>query len=264
MCAFLYVALATGVCALQAQAIQAEPVDSLPVPADWEEPGSIRLPSTALQVSTPGTARLIDAGVSDALLRATGKRLGADADALEAPGKGRTGSTLKPGKIDSSTVKASALDDQGTRILAKLAAGTTSFFAVTAASGLFFIMLASDSFLSGGEVVDPVHALFFLGTLVGSSIGFPIGVTLVDPHDSNSKTIFAGAASGLGALILAGSMASNSNNLLPALSLLYLSPAIVSIITSEKSRRPSEERPVSLSLSPNPHGGLSAVANFRF
>ena len=43
-------------------------------------------------------------------------------------GPPRTGVLPETGRTDSSTVKASALDDQGTRILAKLAAGTSFIF----------------------------------------------------------------------------------------------------------------------------------------
>ena len=52
---------------MQAQAIQAEPVDSLQVQADEKEPGCISLPSTAPQVSTPGTGRLTECCGSGAL-----------------------------------------------------------------------------------------------------------------------------------------------------------------------------------------------------
>ena len=76
MCAFLYVALAVGVCALQATAIPAEPVDSLPVQAEEEKPDRTNLPSITLQESTPGmvmrTARMDDREVGQRIVKKLG------------------------------------------------------------------------------------------------------------------------------------------------------------------------------------------------
>ena len=128
--AFLYVALAAGVCALQATSIQAEPVDSLQVKAEEEKPDRIRLPSTALQGSTPGTARLTGGGVSGALLRATGTYSDRPSRQVHhwQRGRGRPpkSTTTDSTQVDSGQCRA------GKRLLKRVALGTV----MTVAAGV--------------------------------------------------------------------------------------------------------------------------------
>ena len=119
--------------------------------------------------------------------------------------------------------------------------------------------------LTGGIFVqadDPLegYGLLIYGIGVGCSVGFPLGVTLADPHDSFSKTMLAGVLPAAFGVLL--TITTNDGG--PMLLGSYLVPLFSSIIVSEASRKPPGDSAVSLGLSPTPHGGLSAVAKLRF
>ena len=161
------------------------------------------------------------------------------------------------------------IDDKGLRIFAKAGAGIITSAATTAPLiGMILWMQSLDdesrrSDENGGEF-DGVGIFIF--SLFSHTFGSPIGVTLVDPHDSPNETlrwaqigvlgglgvgvVFAGIPEPLGAI---GSFAA-----------IYLGPVVGSIYGSEKSRQPPQARRVSFGLAPTLNGGLSAVATLRF
>ena len=150
------------------------------------------------------------------------------------------------------------IENGGLRLLAKVAAGTDSGMAVTAlAVGVL------------DQIYEPLSApdanadrrLGFLltGAAIGCSVGFPFGVSLVDPYDSLPKTLLAGVipgAVGFSALLQADAGI--------GFLFAYVVPVISSPIMSELSRQPPQARRVSFGLSPNFNGGLSAVTTLRF
>ncbi len=102
---------------------------------------------------------------------------------------------------------------------------------------------------------------FFLPLAIGGGIGWvvgvPAGMSLCDPHDrfkySLAGSLIGGAAS-LPLLYI-------EEDLWPA---LFIAPFVGAAIMSEFSRKPPEDRRVSVGLFPGPKGRLSAVATLRF
>ena len=139
------------------------------------------------------------------------------------------------------------IENAGLRLLAKVAAGT--------ASGVVFTVIAT-----GAIANDPraMGGAFLGGLAIGSSVGFPIGVSKVDPYDSLPKTLLAGVVPG--ALGIGSVWADNETGFL----LLYVGPIIGSLIASELWRKPPQSRRVSFALAPALNGGLSATATLRF
>ena len=178
MRAFLYVSLVAGVCVLQATAVQAEPVDSLQGKADEEEPGRIRLPSTALQVSTSGTARLTDGGVSGALLRAMGTHSDRPSRQVHHWQRGR-GRPPKSTTTDSTQVDSGGAG-AGKRLLKRVALGTV----MTVAAGSIGSHHIQDR--SGYSDGDPIGLEGLAGIFdYGLLFGWPVGVYLADPWESS-------------------------------------------------------------------------------
>ena len=147
----------------------------------------------------------------------------------------------------------SDIERKDLRILTKLGSGTL----MSLASGAIIMnrLLArwkrtqDDDYESSGH--EGISA-FWRGMYYGTMLGFPIGVSLADPHDSFAKTLLGGAMGGVIGLV------TNSGFL------VLVGPPIVSIAVSEKSRKSPQDRRVSFGLIPNPEGGLSAVAKLRF
>ena len=103
------------------------------------------------------------------------------------------------------------------------------------------------------------------GVLYGHLLGFPIGVSLVDPYDSLVGTVMGcilGGVGGVGFLYFFATTGSEVNADLLAFTLLG-GPAVGSLIASETWRKPPQNRRISFSLTPNPKGGLSAFATLR-
>ena len=146
----------------------------------------------------------------------------------------------------------------------KVAAGTVSSIAFTAiAFGGLGEVLIDDSYSDDGlEAVGLLYASLYVGNLVG----FPLGVSSVDPHDSLGKTLLGSGVAGLGGLgILAVAVITRSEALAHlGVVVSFAAPPIVSIAMSEASRQPPQDRRVSFGLAPTPNGGLSAVATLRF
>ena len=150
------------------------------------------------------------------------------------------------------------IENGGLRLLAKVAAGTGSGMAVTAlAVGVL------------DQIYEPLSApdanadrgLGFLlaGAAIGCSVGFPFGVSSIDPYDSLPKTLLAGVipgAVGFSALLQA--------DVGIGFLFAYVVPVISSSIMSELSRQLPQDRRISFALSPTLNGGLSAVTTLRF
>ena len=152
--AFLYVAIAAGVCALQATAIQAEE----------KKPGHFSLSSTALQGSTPGTAVTDSAQV--------------DSDGAVA-GLAEKEKEIKVlplfGKLAWRASK-----NPGARIFLKIGYGTLTGV-VGAVAGLEIEGKTRNPDDYRGEVAGPP----FLPIYYGFLFGWPIGVYGADPWESS-------------------------------------------------------------------------------
>ena len=92
---------------------------------------------------------------------------------------------------------------------------------------------------------------------IGYSLGTAIGVSKIDPHDRFIASLggsMVGLIGGIG-------LTSISEVLFPS---LLVGPIIGATIMSERSRKPSQARRISVDLIPDPRGSLSAVATLRF
>ncbi len=169
---------------------------------------------------------------------------------------------------DSLTVKGRSrpfdIENKALRFLAKAAAGTASSVAFTAIGfGVVGHALSDDSYSDDGL---EGYGLLFASLYVGNLVGFPLGVSKVDPHDSLGKTLLGSGVAGLGGLgILAVAVMTRSEALAHlGVMVSFAAPPIVSIAMSEVSRQSPESRRVSFGLSPTLNGGLSAIATLRF
>ena len=181
---------------------------------------------------------------------------------------------------DSLMVKESPLFDienKNLRIFAKAGAGIITSAATTApligviswASSLYSESRRSDE--NGGEF-DGVGIFIF--SLFSHVFGSPIGVTLVDPHDSPNETLKWAQIGGLGGLGVGVVFAGIPEPLgtIGFFAATYLGPVVGSIYGSEKSRKPlsaelkskPQDRRVSFGLAPTLNGGLSASATLHF
>ena len=144
------------------------------------------------------------------------------------------------------------------RIPTKVVFGTLSGVAFTAIG--FGVVASIDD--SSYEKTHAGIGYFLIGMLIGSSVGFPLGVTAVDPYDSLPKTLLAGVIPP----ILAGYALAIASEEMEDIGvpLMYVGPIIGSLYASEKWREPPQSRRVSLALAPALNGGLSAAATLRF
>ncbi len=180
------------------------------------------------------------------------------------PAQAQTGAVQE----DSLTVKERSrpfdIENKALRFLAKVAAGTASSIAFTAIGfGVVGHALSDGSYSDDGL---EGYGLLFASLYVGNLVGFPLGVSKVDPHDSLGKTLLGSGVAGLGGLgILAVAVMTRSEALAHlGVMVSFAAPPIVSIAMSEASRQPPESRRVSFGLSPTLNGGLSASATLRF
>jgi len=154
------------------------------------------------------------------------------------------------------------IENRGLRLLTKVAAGTASGAALTAmaTSALAAIDEPSDDHNN-----NPYGGLdfFIFGALIGSTVGFPIGVSLVDPYDSFVATLMGSVMPVGGGLALVGAGRGSWLSVIGGVVALC-GPFIGSLSASEKSRQPPQARRVSFALSPTLNGGLSAVTTLRF
>ena len=158
----------------------------------------------------------------------------------------------------------SDIENVDLRILKKVGVGTFSGIAFTLMTmGVLDRIYGPE----GNPDADAYRTISFLlfGSIIGSSVGFPLGVSSVDPYDSLPMTLLAGVIPGaLGtALIWAGHET--------GFVITYVTPVITSLIASELSRKPllarlkskPQDHSISFGLAPR-NGGLSAVAQLRF
>ena len=103
------------------------------------------------------------------------------------------------------------------------------------------------------------------GMIVGGTVGFPLGVTAVDPYDSLPATLLAGVIPGtVGVILLRFGLVPNPTRRIAGLWLTYVIPQFSALSVSEGWRNPPEDRRTSFGLAPGPNGGLSAVTTLRF
>jgi hypothetical protein len=146
-------------------------------------------------------------------------------------------------------------EDMTLRIAKKVAAGTAFCFAFTVL-GLWGSgdALSDDSYSDSGL---EGAALVLSTAAIGTSVGFPLGVSLVDPYDSLPKTLLAG--------VIPGAIWRMDNSLeVSGFWMASIVSVISSLTASEVWRKPPQARRVSVGLIPNPKGGLSAIAALRF
>ena len=171
---------------------------------------------------------------------------------------------------DSLTVKEKSplfdIADKDLRIFAKAGAGIVTSAAITAPlAGVILWMESLDD-----ESSDRNDIGTGVGILVVSffthMFGAPIGVTLVDPHDSPNETLRWAQIGGWGGLGVGALMAGIPEplNRIGGFAAIALGPVVGSIYGSEKSRPPPHAPPVSFGLSPTLNGGLSAFAILHF
>lgn len=140
----------------------------------------------------------------------------------------------------------------GERIFTKVVFGALSGAAFTAIG--FGVIANIDD--SSKDLTGPGYLL--IGAAIGSSVGFPLGVTAVDPYDSLPMTLLAGVIPGAVGTDLIWDF--HETGFLIA----YVAPIICSLIASELWHQPPESRHVSFGLAPIFNGGLSAVTTLRF
>ena len=137
------------------------------------------------------------------------------------------------------------------RLLAKVGAGTALGSIVTA---VVANRVANVDNYMGGHILA--------GLVFGCSVGFPLGVSMVDPYDSLLITLLGGVIP-----LSAGSYLVGQEieiiRVLGATAIL-VGPIIGSLYASEKWRQPPQARRVSFALSPTLNGGLSAVTTLYF
>ena len=171
---------------------------------------------------------------------------------------------------DSLTVKEKSplfdIDDKGLRIFAKAGAGIITSAAITAPLiGVIAWASSLDDESSGrndiGSGVGILVVSFFT-----HMFGTPIGVVLVDPHDSPKETLRWAQIGGWGGLGVGAVVAGIPEplNRIGGFAAIVLGPVVGSIYGSEKSRQPPQDRRVSVNLAPTFNGGLSAPATLHF
>jgi len=152
-------------------------------------------------------------------------------------------------------VKRYYTEDTTLRIAKKVAGGTIICFVFTGLGLWGFGLALSDDYYSDSGLEGA--ALVFSTATIGTSVGFPLGVSLVDPYASLPKTLLAG--------VIPGAVWRKSNSVTVS---GFWTASIVSVISSltasELWRKPPQDRRVSVGLVPDPKGGLSAVAMLRF
>ena len=173
------------------------------------------------------------------------------------------------------SAKAANRENANLRIAKKLAAGTltTVFFSVIGFG------VVGEALSDGSYSDDGLEGLGLLwGSLyVGNLIGFALGVSAVDPHDSLGYTLLGSGVAGLGGLGLVVGGAIMSSEPLAQIGFMasFIAPPIVSVAVSEASSNelnveasaePSkpQDRRISFGLAPTLNGGLSVSATLRF
>ena len=144
------------------------------------------------------------------------------------------------------------------RIPTKVVLGTLFCMSITAISASLY-----DTYIEGETEYrdDPWGGLdsVYYGLIAGSALGFPAGVTAIDPDDSLLGTLLAGVIPGAAGLYLLTSESPAAGFLLA-----WVSPPVFSLATSELWRNPYQDHRTSFAVAPASMGGLSAVTTLRF
>ena len=139
------------------------------------------------------------------------------------------------------------------RITKKVVAGT--------ASGVVFAVLGAKAYEDEG------FGHILVGVLIGSTVGFPLGVTLVDPYDSFAATLMGGIIGGIIPVVgpIIGSLYASEKSRQPP-SAETSASSVESLRRSASSAEPSKPQDcrVAFILAPTFNGGLSAIARIRF
>ena len=140
----------------------------------------------------------------------------------------------------------------GRRIAKKLAGGVLG--------GILFGMAGG---LAGVAIGDCPEAVlfcelenFFIGGWYGYVVGLPVGMNRIDPQDRFTYSLAGSLIGGAASLVLTDSKEEFWT--------LIICPLVGATILSELTRKPPENRRVSIGLLPGPKGRLSAVATLRF
>ncbi len=151
----------------------------------------------------------------------------------------------------------------GFRLFKKVAAGTLSGVVFSGVSIVSQYVILSEEDPDKEQESDLYKALgiSITGGAIGCSVGFPLGVTLVDPHDSLPRTLLAGVIPAAAGFYL---LAAHQERFGTGILLTYVVPVTNSLIASELWRKPPQDRRVSFGLSPNLAGDLSILTTLRF
>ena len=170
---------------------------------------------------------------------------------LEAPPEARASKLIQPVKN---------IENRGLRLLAKVATGTASGIVFTAMSMFVLDTIVERKGAPDADAYRPIGFLL-VGGAIGCSVGFPLGVSKVDPYDSLPITLLAGVIPGLSGYSL---LRAHQQSERTAFLFMYVVPAVNSLIASELWRRPPRASRVSFALASTLNGGLSAVTTLRF
>ena len=144
------------------------------------------------------------------------------------------------------------------RIFAKICVGSVS--SVASSGALLLLLLPREE-----ERRDSFSAALLYSAYFGPLVGFPLGVSLADPHDSLGMTLLGSAIPLLAGISLVKYGSESIRKL--GITTMLVGPFIGSLYASEKWRKPpqdSQNSRVSVDLGAAPNGGLSAVATLRF
>lgn len=172
------------------------------------------------------------------------------------------GDSVQPAYLGHRIRGAGGAEHAAVRIPMKVVLGTFACVTFTAISASVYDTYLHSEDETDGPEVDPWGGLdgYYYGLVVGGSVGFPVGATLVDPDDSLPWTLLAGVIpAAAGVCFLASGTAPAAGFLL-----VYVVPPFTSLAASELWRNPSEDHRTSFSIAPTPKGGLSAVTTLRF
>ena len=139
------------------------------------------------------------------------------------------------------------------RIFVKICVGSVS--SVASSGALLLLLLPRE-----GES-SPLSAALLYSVYFGPLVGFPLGVSLADPHDSLPMTLLGSVIPPLVGISLIKYGSESVGKL--GITTMLVGPFIGSLYASEKWRKPPQGR-VAFALAPTPNGGLSAVATLRF
>ena len=149
------------------------------------------------------------------------------------------------------------IENDELRVLAKMASGTGWGFVLTTTSMFVLDIAVERKDDPDADAYRTLGLLLFSGS-IGCTVGFPLGVTAVDPYDSLPLTLLAGVIPGTVGIGLI--MAGNETGF----AVSYVGPVVSSLIVSEIWRKMSQDRRVSFGFSPTFNKGPSVVTTLHF